>query len=262
MPDVVVIKGEQYLRGPAGPQGPRGIPGERGEKGDPGPQGPIGPIGPAGPAGARGLTGAPGPCGPEGPPGPTGPQGPQGIQGLTGPQGPAGEDANQETIDDLLARVVALESATVTSGASGGATVSAGDMIYRKYLGQRMDIEIASYHANVTGIVYENAPAKGGETGVWDDIEYTETDVDYVKYRGVALRMDHAGSVYVRFSFGGLALSGIAWRIYRNGVVETSGSSGATGDDIEYLMEDLEIGDMIGIWDDETAAENIRLEIG
>lgn len=66
-----------------GPAGPKGDTGETGPKGD---------AGPAGADGAPGVDGA------------VGPQGPQGEQG------PAGTPADQAVIDDLLARLAALEA--------------------------------------------------------------------------------------------------------------------------------------------------------
>ena len=133
--------GEQGLVGEAGPQGPQGEvgpqgpAGEQGLVGEAGPQGPQGEIGPQGPAGEQGLVGEAGPQGPQGetgaqgPAGEVGPQGPAGEQGLAGetgpqgpqgemgPQGPAGTDAdmslvsaNTQTIEELLARMIAVEA--------------------------------------------------------------------------------------------------------------------------------------------------------
>ena len=133
-------QGLQGIKGDTGEQGIQGIQGETGEQGIQGIQGiegPIGPIGntgPQGPAdgdsaytvavqngfvgdvnewltsliGADGILGGDGAEGIQGPVGPQGPEGPQGpSNGVVGPQGPVGF---VEGLDDILARITALET--------------------------------------------------------------------------------------------------------------------------------------------------------
>jgi hypothetical protein len=62
-------------------------------------RGPAGPQGPAGPAGPQGPAGPPGPPGPQGPAGPAGPQGPAGPPG---PPGKVDEDRVRAIVRDLI----------------------------------------------------------------------------------------------------------------------------------------------------------------
>lgn len=131
-------KGDKGDTGPAGPQGPTGATGAKGDTGSTGLTGPKGDKGDtgaastvAGPQGPTGATGATGPTGPQGPVGYTGTKGDQGDKGATGatgPQGPigltgpkgdtgatgaTGASADPTAINNLNARVDAL-NATVT----------------------------------------------------------------------------------------------------------------------------------------------------
>ena len=100
-------------------------------------RGPAGPQGPAGPAGPQGPAGPPGPPGPPGPQGPAGPAGPQGPAGPPGPPGKVDEDRVRAIVRDLIrefepelkrlgarvdeleARVKALEEGQVRPGVAG-----------------------------------------------------------------------------------------------------------------------------------------------
>lgn len=241
MADAVIVRDDHFVRGPAGPQGPRGIPGERGEKGDPGPQGPIGPIGPAGPQGARGYPGAPGPCGPEGPPGPEGPQGPQGIQGPQGVAGPAGTSFNQSVIDDILARLTALESALVTSGGGGGGGtvfVPGSSVLFALY----QTAEFGSHPYNST---IGTPPGRGdlsNNTELWGPFEYTVGEDDFTAYYGCAFMMPGSGSCNVQIQ---TSISGMTYYIYLNGTqVETDSLTSGTN---TIEVSGFAFGDVIAI---------------
>jgi hypothetical protein len=76
----------------------------------PGPAGPAGSPGPIGPTGSQGVPGPPGPAGPTGVPGDTGATGAIGPPGEQGPQGPPGPAASSDALQELTARIEALEA--------------------------------------------------------------------------------------------------------------------------------------------------------
>jgi hypothetical protein len=76
----------------------------------PGPAGPAGSPGPIGPTGSQGVPGPQGPAGPTGVPGDTGATGAIGPPGEQGPQGPPGPAASSDVLQELTARIEALEA--------------------------------------------------------------------------------------------------------------------------------------------------------
>ena len=189
----------ELFRGPQGPQGPQGIPGAtgaKGDKGDTGATGATGPTGPQGPAGPAGVTGAQGPAGPAGP---TGPQGPVGPQGPAGPAGAAGTDVDTATLNDILARLLALEGAGVKTG---GLQLSASDVVY---------LQVANVVDFSNAALYASAPTSGvSVTGTYfAAVAVTSTDnfteITTTAYRERGFKLDFTGSCKVKFTILGTA---------------------------------------------------------
>lgn len=231
MSDQIILNPLQ--RGPAGPPGPQGVPGERGEKGDTGATGAVGPAGPAGPQGIQGVQGEQGPQGPAGPAGPPGPTGATGPVGPQGVQGYPGTSYDEAEIADILARLTALESAP--SGAGGGSVV-AGSSVYKTVIGSLVLLD--EIREPSLGIVYSSLPTRGMRDGVYDEQTYASGEDDYLYYKGVVFRMDHSGSVNLRFT----TTPTLTYTVYVNGTSYVTGSGDGT---ITELIEDLEVGDVI-----------------
>lgn len=252
MSDTVIIRDSACAHGPIGPQGPRGIPGERGPQGEVGLTGPIGPEGPTGPQGPRGYAGPQGPMGPEGPAGPQGPTGPKGDTGATGPQGIPGDSADEEAIDDLIARMTAAESAIALLDAAvdalsggegvsitGGLVLSAGTDQYKRFVGD-FTPELLTLTANGWISSSASPPSYGGMDGLFNPYNYSVGEDTFTGYRGVSFRIDAFGSVNVVFD---VTLSA-DYVVYKN---TTSVATGSTSDPETVLVEDLVPGDVVSV---------------
>ena len=157
--------------GEPGIDGSNGVDGQDGAEGPQGPQGVKGDQGEQGPPGTNGTDGADGLQGPQGEQGPQGIQGEQGIQGPAGPAGPAGEGGGGGSDENALsfakgaglnveqgllaaagqpAKTVLAVAATNTGKVQGvslgngnvievyenGAEYSAGNVLYREFMGK------------------------------------------------------------------------------------------------------------------------------
>lgn len=100
-------KGDQGIQGLQGIQGPKG---DKGDKGDTGSQGPKGDKGEAGADGAQGIQGIQGIQGVKGDKGDIGPPGERGLTGPKGDKGDPGDGISQEIIDEIMLRLLILES--------------------------------------------------------------------------------------------------------------------------------------------------------
>lgn len=224
MSDGVFIRGTKYLRGRPGPQGPAGPPGPPGPVGPRGPQGPQGEMGPPGPQGPVGPAGPRGPQGPQGPPGPPGPEGPPGPQGPPGPAGPPGSAAEATVIQDILARLAAVEQAAAAcSGSSGGGNfVYPGDTVYASYSTATCGSPNSPYDEGVS-IQF------GGSTGCFAPY-YREIDGNPNGfYLGIAFRLELSGSVKLKARFR----RSTYYYFYKNGSFVGEGQ--ASGEDPIYI---------------------------
>lgn len=211
----------ELFRGPQGPQGPQGIPGAtgpKGAKGDTGATGPTGPTGPRGPAGPTGATGAQGPVGPAGP---TGPQGPVGPQGPAGPAGSAGTDVNTATLNDILARLLALEGAGVKTG---GLILSASDVA-------RL---VSTEYVSIGDALPSTTPPSSANV--------LATYSSWSSDAGRSLKLDFSGSCKVKIEPIGNAPD---YKLYHN---QTLKSSGTLADGINtFTVSNVKEGDVIHV---------------
>lgn len=223
----------ELFRGPQGPQGPQGIPGatgHKGDKGDTGATGPTGPVGPQGPAGPPGVTG---PQGPAGPAGPTGPQGPVGPQGPIGPTGPAGTDVDTATLNDILARLLALEGAGVKTG---GLTLSASDVA------RLVSTEIVSVYVALPSTTPPSSANVLTTYSSWSSYTYTSGEDTITAYAGRSLKLDFSGSCKVKIETYNVEP---AYKLYHN---QTLKSSGTLANGINtFTVSDVKEGDVIHV---------------
>lgn len=216
MSDGVFIRGTKYLRGRPGPQGPAGPPGPPGPVGPRGPQGPQGEMGPPGPQGPVGPAGPRGPQGPQGPPGPPGPEGPPGPQGPPGPAGPPGSAAEATVIQDILARLAAVEQAAAAcSGSSVGNIVYPGDNVYASYSTAECGPPQHYYDEGVS-IQF------GGSTGCFAPFYKEHDGVPTGAFLGIAFRLELSGSVKLR----AYCTRSARCFFYKNGSVVSEGEAG------------------------------------
>lgn len=223
----------ELFRGPQGPQGPQGIPGatgHKGDKGNTGATGPTGPTGPQGPAGPAGTTGAQGPVGPAGP---TGPQGPVGPQGPAGPAGSAGTDVDTATLNNILARLLALEGAGVKTG---GLILSASDvprLVSNEvfYIGAALPSTTPPSSANVL-TTYSS----------WSSHTYTSDEGTIIAYDGRSLKLDFSGSCKVKIE---TKENEPDYKLYHN---QTMISSGTFANGINtFTVSNIKEGDVIHV---------------
>jgi hypothetical protein len=152
--------------GNAGPPGPEGPQGAEGLQGSTGADGALGPGGSTEQQGQMGLDGAQGPRGPSGPTGPAGPEGPQGPKGDDGGIG-GGSGIDLETVTGVAAgstlglqqqlladagqpaktvlavgytntgkvQGCSLGAGNVVTVFTNGDDFTAGDVLYREFLG-------------------------------------------------------------------------------------------------------------------------------
>lgn len=223
----------ELFRGPQGPQGPQGIPGATGAKGAKGDTGATGPTGPTGPRGPAGPTGATGPQGPVGPAGPIGPQGPVGPQGPIGPAGSAGTDVDPATLNNILARLLALESAGVKTG---GLTLSASDVAR---LVSTEDVYVMVPLPSTTPPSSANVLTTYSS---WSSYTYTSGEDTLTAYAGRSLKLDFSGSCKVKIETIG---SEPDYKLYHN---QTLKSSGTLADGLNtFTISGVKEGDVIHV---------------
>lgn len=251
MSDGVFIRDTKYLRGRPGPQGPAGPPGPPGPVGPRGPQGPQGEMGPPGPQGPVGPAGPRGPQGPQGPPGPPGPEGPPGPQGPPGPAGPPGSAAEATVIQDILARLAAVEQAAAAcSGSSGGGNfVYPGDTVYASYSTAECGSPNSPYDKGVS-IQF------GGSTGCFAPFYKEHDGVPTGFYLGIAFRLELSGSVKLRALFTKRARC----FFYKNGSMVSEVVAGEDGVlSVEQIIDGITPGTVIAV---EASSEGLATSYG